>query len=266
MHIGILGCGWLGTAVARKLKEQHIQHTGFVRSIDSVNQLKAEGINAILYDACDSTNFPQKLSIDILIIALPPSSAIGNKSYDEIISENISAGKKEAIKQFVFTSSTGVYSDETGVYKEDGILSNSGRAQNLLTAENALVKNCNNYIIVRLGGLNDQNRNPSRYGKNTKLTGNELINMIYKDDAVDAILHLISEGADGIYNVVAPIHPMRSAFYNSALNQNSIHSLQMIEAEFPTARIVNSDKLIKSGYTFKFPDPVNFPMKNSSTH
>jgi nucleoside-diphosphate-sugar epimerase len=264
LHIGIVGCGWLGSAIAKELKQQLIQCTAFVRSIDSANQLQEERINAILYDATKPKSFPKNLSIDVLIIALPPSAAIGNKRYDEIISENVSAGKKEGIERFVFTSSTGVYSNESGFYDEDGFLNNSERANNLVNAENALANNCNKYIIVRLGGLNDQNRNPSNYGKNTKLPGNEVVNMIYKDDAVGAILHLIVEGANGIYNVVAPIHPYRSEFYNSALNQNSIQSILMCEEEFPIVRTISSDKLIKSGYAFKFPNPVNFPMKNST--
>jgi lactate dehydrogenase-like 2-hydroxyacid dehydrogenase len=136
--IGILGVGNIGHAIAECFKNNGCE----VMGCDVISNPSFSNIDK-WFNVTELHDFLKV--IDILIIALPPSSAIGNKSYDEIISENISVGKKEGIKQFVFTSSTGVYSDETGVYKEDGILSNSGRSQNLLAAENALVKNCNNY-------------------------------------------------------------------------------------------------------------------------
>lgn len=262
-HIGILGCGWLGSAIAKKLRKLNVKTTVFVRSNKSAGIKNDLGIKVAIYDACEVKHFPKGLSIDVLIITIPPSSLCDNKSYSDFIGENIVAGANEGIRKFVFTSSTSIYPSESGEYIETSELNYSIRAQTLINAENAIANLTREYIILRLGGLVDENRNPYHYSKQSKLFGNEPINMIYKDDAVDSILHLISKGNLGIFNAVAPIHNMRKDFYQSAFKQNSEIAIEMLEAEFAKNRIINPSKLLETGYKFKYPNPIDFPMKNT---
>ncbi|NKF34469.1 NAD(P)-dependent oxidoreductase, partial [Pseudomonas sp. BGM005] len=50
MHVMIFGCGYSGTAIAKAFAGQDVQVSGTTRSAEKVEALRANGIEAFLFD------------------------------------------------------------------------------------------------------------------------------------------------------------------------------------------------------------------------
>jgi nucleoside-diphosphate-sugar epimerase len=256
----IIGCGWLGKELLLSLSlisNSIITSTKHEISADKSNQSKRKNL---LFDIYEGESFPKKLAAKTVIILIPPSSANQEQSYENAIESFVKNCLDLGTERIIYSSSTGVYENVSGVYSESDTLGDRIKSKLLRRVEESVLQ-CRNGLIIRFGGLINSERNPSKFGINSKLPGNEPINMVHQTDAVNSILYLININAHGVYNVVAPEHPSRSEFYNSAFKQNDQEPIDLIHSQNPVNRVISSDKLIQSGYSFIYPNPLQFPMK-----
>jgi hypothetical protein len=83
------------------------------------------------------------------------------------------------------------------------------------------------------------------------------VNYIHKDDVIAIVKHLIdTDIQEGIFNLVAPEHPLRSK-----VHQKNAKDFGFTLGTFKgmTHRVVKSDKLIKTlSYNFLYPNPLQF--------
>lgn len=264
--VSILGCGWLGTALGKKLLRHNIIVKGSTQSVERYNELEMTGIQPYFLKVgpdlldIDYANF---FNTDVLIIAIPP------KRIDDIetvfplqIKQIIQYIKNLKIGNVLFISSTSVFE---GINKEvvEGEEGNPEKASGkaLLKAEKLLTELGGvDTTVIRFGGLIGANRNPASFliGK-AKVNGSLPVNLIHRNDCVDIIQDIIEKEIWGeVFNACSPEHPTKKEFYTKAAKISELPHPRFTE-EARNYKIVNSDKLIrKLSYSFHYPSPMDY--------
>ncbi|MFN4762277.1 SDR family NAD(P)-dependent oxidoreductase [Gillisia sp. Q332] len=234
MKISLLGCGWLGLPLSKKLLEEGHIIKGSTTSMEKLSKLSeaglipyriklfAEGVQGDLSAFLEDS--------ELLIIDIPP----GLRSDPEAnfigkIGRLKDFIEKSSIKRVLFVSATSVYEDteEFPVYTEED--SSNGTAENSLqlkSAENEL-KNSEHYeaTIVRFGGLFGPDRHPVNYlsGKKNVKDPKAPVNLIHLEDCIGIISKIIEKEAWGItFNAVYPEHPTKAAYYTRIAEEKNL--------------------------------------------
>lgn len=267
--VSIIGLGWIGLPLARFLKKKGISCIGSSTSLEKACNLQQEGINAIQFELIPyptGNGFHALFQAEVLIINIPPRSKTQNGSfYHEQLKFLKNLIENSPIKKVLFISSTGIYPmmDCTDEYTEQYPIdiSNTG-SPDLLKAEQILSKKENYDItIIRFGGLMGEDRIPGKYfsGKDM-IAGHTRVNFIHRQDAVRIMQWVIQhELWNETFNAVAPLHPLRRAIYEKNTMDMGIappNSYQ--QGKEGLNRLISSEKIIKTGFQFLYPDPLEF--------
>ncbi|QFR44068.1 hypothetical protein [Sulfurimonas xiamenensis] len=223
--IGIIGCGWLGKPLFKKLSDDFEvecfsrEHTG------------------------DTSSFWKR---DTIIIAIHTKD-----EYLKTLQKIVALTKPDC--NLILMSSTSIYRefdcdvDESFEITEPSLIKE---------AEELVSNSKENALILRLGGLMGDDRIAGKW-KNANVFSDGFVNYIYKDDVINIVKMMIKKDiTKGIYNLVAPKHPLRSEIHKKN-SKNFGFELGVFEGM--TKRRVLSHKLIKDlNYTFLYPNPLNF--------
>lgn len=264
-HISILGCGWLGTFLAKTWLKNGAIVNGSVRDKAVFPLLAAQGIRPFQVNVEEngiSSNAETFWNCDVLVVSIPPArNEQVTEVYPGLAEEVVAEVKRRSIPRVVFISSTSVYPETGGEVNEE----TSGRPEKpsgmaLWQAEQLFLQEESfQTIVVRPGGLIGPGRLPGNFIRKTNASrpGNVPVNLVHSDDVVGAILHLTEvENGSAIYNIVSPEHPLRSELYTRAAELQGIGLPDFpveINVKFKT---VSSQKLIDTGFRFTYRNPL----------
>ena len=161
----ILGCGYLGKYLTKQLLNVDCSPICVIQSQASLSQLKASGLNAVIYDLDrpQPDNAGLALSKNQIYYLAPPSHS---DDKDHRMDHFLDLCRPKPPQKIVYISTSGVYGDCQGnwVTEESPLAPISTRAKRRVYAETALVKFCHdhdcNYVILRVGGIYGPNRLP----------------------------------------------------------------------------------------------------------
>ena len=211
--IAIIGCGWLGKILARKFLSMGYVVKGTSTSLAGVNELCSRGISGTLLNLdTASTKYITEFIDDAphVIIAVPPK----HSNYARWMQKFSGAIPS---RQIIFTSSTSVYGNASGLVDE-----NSAVVQGLLAdAENALP----GAVILRLAGLTGPGRHPVQHlsGRIGIADPDAPINLVHSDDVTEAISRCVRLKVEACtINIVAPWHPSRKEYYQSQAEKRGL--------------------------------------------
>ena len=260
-RISILGCGWLGFPLAKKMVQNGFLVKGSTTSPQKIKMLKSFGIQPFLISlnendiVGDFELFLQKS--DVLIIDVPPKLR-GNQTENFVakINNTISFIEKSTIQKVLFVSSTSVFADDNAVvshYTVPNPETESGKQ--LLEVEQLLQSNSNfKTTIIRFGGLIGEDRNPARMlaGKNNVSNPNAAVNLIHQQDCINSIIRIVSLDAfPKTYNAVAPFHPTRKEYYTQKAKNLNLPLPEFDYTKPSVGKIILSDYLINDlGFAF----------------
>lgn len=271
MKVSILGCGWLGLPLAKKLIEISCEVKGSTTSENKLALLKSNNIEPFLLRLSEnkiSDSVTEFLyNSEILIINIPPglrktTEATSEKTFVNKIKNLIPFIENSTIKKVLFISSTSVYADTASIstVTEETILHpDTESGKQLVEVENLLRNNSNfQTTIIRFGGLIGEDRNPINMlaGKTNIANPGAPINLIHQEDCIAIICEMLNQVQhdnvrNEVFNAVAPNHPKRKDYYTEKAKQLHLITPLFNENETNIGKIVSSEKLEKVlGYKF----------------
>lgn len=223
MIVSIVGCGWFGLELGKKLVMEGHHVRGSTTSPAKLPVLENEGIEPFLIDFTGegiSPADPLFFHCDVLVITIPPKVRSNHANrYIPILQSLILSLTDHAVHRVIFISSTGVYGDVNSRVDETTIpLPHSLSGKTLLEAESLFRQN-NSFAttIVRFAGLTGPGRDPANFfsGKKDIPNGRAPVNLIHLDDCCGVCLAILKQQAFGyIINACAPDHPEKMEFYS----------------------------------------------------
>lgn len=225
-EIGIVGLGWLGSALYDYYHEKGVEVWGTRTSEEGVEEMRKQGVNAYLLNLApgpENDEWKTWFRCRNLVINIPP----GRKDpevetrYPKQVEQLLRMAESAGVERVVFVSSTSVFGGAKGVVGDDTPVqpeTNSGHA--LVACEEIIAKNWKGqYAVVRFGGLYGPGRHPGRFfsGRTGIPDGDAPVNFIHRDDCVGVIDFLIQQSVRGaVLNACAPAHPPKKQFYHRA--------------------------------------------------
>lgn len=265
----IIGLGWIGEPLAFHLKENGFQVLGSTTSVQKQEKLSQKGLQAIRFSLSphpEGVGFNALFHSEILVVNIPPRTRSGNGAFHlEQIKYLRSLIDNSPIRNVIFVSSTGVYPEVTFIekYGEDFPISveNAGN-DTIFRAEQLMAKDRNyDLTIMRFGGLMGDDRVPGKYFSGKEhVAGHTRVNFIHRKDAVRMLAWVMEKELwNDTFNGVAPIHPLRRDIYEKSAADLGIVPPASYQNELEGKdRLIDSGKIIKAGFEFEFPDPLEF--------
>jgi nucleoside-diphosphate-sugar epimerase len=223
MRALIVGCGYVGMALGRRLAQQGHQVFGMRRSPEAQAEVASAGIRFVRGDISNPESFSQIEPAFDWVINLVSSSKGGIEEYRKVYVE----GNRNLLrwleakppKMLLYTSSTSVYAQTDGsvVTEESPAEGSSETSRLLVEAEkillDAALDRCFPALVLRVAGIYGPGRG-HMYQQflmgQARLIGDgeRLLNMIHLEDLVDLIIAALAQGRAGeLYNA-ADDHPV----------------------------------------------------------
>ncbi|MGB2741111.1 MAG: SDR family NAD(P)-dependent oxidoreductase [Cognaticolwellia sp.] len=285
MSVSIIGCGWLGQALAQRLLANNIHIIASYQSAQSQEKLSALDIPAaqlILPLVGDVMNCHSLDSIDgldarlfkqeVLIIAIPPQLKKGRVDYSLKIQQLVHLAELGNTKHIILLNSTAIYGDLVGPVDEDSRLDlNANKVSSLLAAEKEAKKFSKKLHILRLAGLVGPNRHPGKFLQAKRLFENAstVVNLVHQTDVVNILEKLIgldsTDKKQFIYNVVSNTDSDREHYYQVAAEALSLPAPQfVVEQQANTGKKIIGAKLRHElNYHYQYDDLLSW-LKDSS--
>jgi len=264
MNISVLGCGWLGLPLAKKLLAEGHTVKGSTTNRDKMASLTAEGIIPFriqIFEEGVQGDLTSFLSdAEILIIDIPPGTRQDP--------ETNFVGKTGRLKEFIerspvkhvlFVSSTSVYEDTEAIpeYTEDDPANGTSPNSLQLRGAETLLKKCENCTvsIVRFGGLIGPGRHPVKYlaGRKNIANPGAPVNLIHQEDCIGIILAIIEKNAWGdVFNAVNPEHPSKEEYYRRMAADRNLAIPEFDTQQVSKGKIIRSVKVEEElGYIYQ---------------
>ncbi|GLP96683.1 SDR family oxidoreductase [Paraferrimonas sedimenticola] len=256
--ISIISCGWFGRALGAHLSQKGWQVKGAKRELEAAQELAEQGIEGYqlsLEPKLICSNIDELLDSDYCVVNLPPRLRAGDSDYLEKLDNLLAAMANKSYQRVVYISSTGVYSDSLEVATEADASAHSESARVMLEAEQCF-QQAHNAVVIRFAGLIGAGRQPGRFLAGRKDMAKPLapVNLVHLRDCVAACEHILTlEQVQPAYNLAAPDHPTRRAFYQAAAESMGLEAPQFIDDQQAGKR-VESSAIVQSGYRFQVTD------------
>ncbi len=263
-QVSIIGCGWLGLPLAKKLVARNYKVKGSSTSEDKIHLLKSLEIEAFYVELTKETvkgDIQGCLDAsEILILNIPPGIRKHPESdFVNQISHLIPHIEKSTIQNVIFISSTSMFRDGESIplITEESIPNpdtESGRQ--LFKVERMLQGNGHfSTTILRFGGLFGDLRHPANFlsGKTHVKNPEAPVNLIHLDDCIGIIGSIIQKNCwNQIFNASTTPHPSKMEYYTSVCKAMDL-PLPKFERTSPSkGKIVDSTKLVQLlDYGFK---------------
>jgi nucleoside-diphosphate-sugar epimerase len=208
----VIGYGWLGKALSLALKKEGVNVFSTSTDVNKLQEMLSDGISPMRLMKSDQIvsweNRPNKY-FDAVIITFPPFEGVL-----ESLKNLVPSIQTECV---IFTSSTGVYLDESREMDELSPVNTSHLVFQMEECIRTLVK-CK-YVVLRLAGHIGPNRHPVRFflqHRREISNGQAPVNLIHQSDILSAITCVLADSKqDEIYNVCWPEHPTKEQYYGN---------------------------------------------------
>jgi nucleoside-diphosphate-sugar epimerase len=267
MKITIIGCGYVGKAIAQHWKQQGITVTGTTLSITRLQELEPIVDAAIVLDGSDEDTMRNLLmNQDVVLLSI---GARGFETYEKTYVGTANTlvrvlAQTPKVQQVIYTSSYAVYGDHKGAWVTETAptFPVGANKEYLAQSEQILLSAANanrNVCVFRLGGIYGPGRELSRIfaraAGTTRLgTGEEPSNWIHLEDIVGAIAFAQTHRLNGIYNLVQDGIVSVRELLEQVCDRNGFASVSWDSSQ-PSARgysaRVSNQKLKDAGYAFR---------------
>lgn len=251
--ICVVGCGWFGFPLAKRLISADFEVFGTTTSPDKLNLIGNAGIYPVLYTIGSDFSLPHA---DVYFVNVPPS---GDDTYLSSLERLIDHLPKAS--RLIFCSTTSVYRDipghwciesdiQPGVLPDDpdlDIARHGTPRRTLILAEGIVVRHPN-HLVLRLAGLYGGDRHPVKYlsGRTNLSTPNAPVNLIHLDDLIQTGLQVILNPPDfKIMNVCSGEHPTRKEYYTKVALERSLKPPEFNLDDASIGKLISNSQFVK---------------------
>jgi nucleoside-diphosphate-sugar epimerase len=264
ISVGLVGCGWLGKALALSLLERNISVLATSSKQGNVYKLNQQSIMAQQLVLPEHSKKLQEHSVFAqhnLVISITPQFRKGKTDYADKINQLVYAAQQRGIVQrIILLSSTAIYGGLEGNVDEESTLNTTSEKVKILNAaEQAVLKFSNKGMVIRLAGLVGPERHPGKFLAAKKTLSGSLapVNLIHQQDAIGLIESLLKTNSTRkIFNGVSDTHVSKQEYYQVAAKALMLSPPSFLLGNTNiTTRVVHGDKTQKAlQYKFIFPD------------
>lgn len=250
----MIGCGWLGLPLAAALAADGRQVRGTTTTRAKLERIRAAGITPHLVRLAPGPegDLQGLFDTDFLVVTVPPKE--GDAWLDRL-DALLDAARAEGVRRFLFTSSTSAYAARGEVVDEsDATRPASERGRRMRAAEERFVGGAGDALVLRLGGLYGEDREPARAlaGRTGVAGADAPVNLVHRDDVVAVVQGLLERDIrSGTFNVVADEHPTKREFYAARAAALGLDPPQF-SGDFAASKTVSNRKIKDVlAYTFR---------------
>lgn len=257
MIVSILGCGWLGQALAKDLLSNSFEVNGSTTHEENLEILHSIGMKSYVIKLDEHDALEQNSDFwacDALIIASNVNLQ-GNPGYISGLEAVAKIVTLKKIRRLIVISSTSIYGEPNDYVDESTKpFAKTKSAERLLEIEN-LFKHIagTQTTMMRCGGLVGPGRMPGSFlaGKQNIANGLAPVNLIHLLDCIGILKCLLrTEQTIDCINAVAPDHPSRYEFYTAAANAQTLPLPEFI-LEKQAWKVVSSETIKLLGYRYQ---------------
>jgi len=281
----IVGCGYVGLPLGTELIRLGHEVSGLRRNISAENELKAAGVQPLFGDVTRSetlVNLPREFDWVIHCVAAGGGAEDYRQVYlqgtrnliEWLAPTSAEAPARQALKKFVYTSSTSVYGQTDGSQVKESSPTEplAETAKILVETEKLLLAAVTERkfpaAILRVAGIYGPDRGHwfKQFLKNEARMegdGSRFLNMIHRDDLIGCIIAALKNGRPGeIYNATDD-EPVSQLHFFQWLSQALDKPIPPSEPENPdenrkrgltNKRVSNRRLKMELGYQFKYPN------------
>lgn len=265
MNVAIIGCGYVGTALARYWR----QELGFVVTAttttpERVAALEALGAKAVVVNGNDPEGLRSLLQDqDTVVLSVGAKNAnVYEETYLHTAQTLVSVLKQAPnVRQLLYTGSYGVYGDRNGASVDESspVAPANPNGQILSDTEQVLLSASSDDLsvcILRLGGIYGFGRELVKiFGRVAGTTrpgkGDDVTNWIHLDDIVAAIEFARKHRLQGIYNLVDDAHLRSRELLDKVCEHHNLPKVVWDESQKsvrPYNARVSNQKIKMAGY------------------
>lgn len=258
--ISVLGCGWLGLPLAKKLIENGYEVKGSTTSESNLELLKNAGISPyqIKMEENEITGNMESFleNTDVLLVDVPPKlRGDFTENFVQKIKNLIPFVENSKVEKVLFVSSTSVYGDTFPIQEldeESALNPDTESGKQLVEVEKLLQSNENfQTTILRFGGLIGPERNPAKFlaGKENVANPNAPINFIHQEDCIGIICAMLRQVENDnwkwndTFNAVTPNHPNRENYYTEKALEMNLKVPTFVKDSNSIGKKISSKKL-----------------------
>ncbi|OUL31871.1 NAD(P)-dependent oxidoreductase [Nostoc sp. RF31YmG] len=273
MNIAIIGCGYVGYAVAKYWQDKtNFTVTATTTSPTRVLALQAVAQNVIVTKGNDPDGLRSVLkNQDVVLLSV---AAKGADFYEEAYLQTAKTlvsilPEIPSIKQLIYTGSYSVYGDQNGAFvdEETTVTPSSPNGKILQETEEVLLSASSNNLhvcILRLGGIYGTGRELIKiFGRLSGTTrpgnGDDITNWIHLDDIVGTIEFARQHNWQGIYNVVDDAHLISRELFDTVLAKHNLPQIiwdTSLQSNRPYNAWVSNQKIKNAGYQLIHPQMI----------
>ncbi len=267
----VVGCGALGSLMAATWMERKNTVTGTVTCTENIERIKNYTNHQIVVKS-DASGLKDCVdNMDTILICVAPSQNTQadiltlSETYVDLNLDLFQLIKKSKNKNthIIYISTTSVYSRDQGLTTEEGIKSDSLKANVHLNAENIILNSSPNVTVLRLGGLYGMYKSIMPYirsisGKQMSSSGREIVPLVHLGDVVGAIAFAEKIKLYGTYNVSSNVYEYKDIVSIMCRKNNLPDAKWNSMDNNYSSFIASSEKLVEAGYQFKYNSEKDF--------
>ena len=225
-RFAIVGCGYVGTALGRRLSGEALDVVGTTTTPARLPELESAGIRGVVLHLSDAEGLRHLLhDREGVVFCAAPGRPGG--SHREVYHDgalNIAAATLgSSVRRMLYTSSTRVYAQNDGQWVDESSITQppdeDGRS--LVQAEQTLLHVRGNVTVLRLGGIHGPGRElvarVASYAGALRDDGATYVNLIHLDDIVEVLRLLLRQEHHGILNLTDGRPVSRRELYDEIL-------------------------------------------------
>ncbi len=262
----IIGCGYLGQALAQSWLGQSIPVTGWVRTETAVPDLNALGVHPFIGDVASVADWSRIENFFDLVVYCPSSNRGGVEAYRSVFVEGLClALQKLPSSQLLFISSTSVYGQDDGSLVDEQSPAEPTSQTSRILREAEEIGFRAGAIILRVAGIYGPGRGVlvRKFLDGQAVIegdGSRWMNQIHRDDVISAIQTLVQHGRRGeVYNICDNVPSSHLEFYQWLANRYQLPlppfgPPNIHRKRGTTNKRVQNAKLRSLGWSPQYPD------------